>query len=133
VGQAGLLVADDAAREPGRHSIPGYRGRSAAANHAELCPARPILRSTRTGPYLLVEKGFRDAHVRLPRDAWHAEQAQRRHRVRLFGSYCRRLRKPITRRLMEKAKIFTAFYHLSELRSREDLIKGIIENMDYSM
>ncbi|KAI0036452.1 Rapamycin-insensitive companion of mTOR, N-term-domain-containing protein [Vararia minispora EC-137] len=35
--------------------------------------------------------------------------------------------------LMEKAKIFTAFYHLSELRSREDLIKGIIENMDYSI
>ncbi len=36
-------------------------------------------------------------------------------------------------RLMEKAKLFTAFYHLSELRSREDLIKGIIENIDYSM
>lgn len=34
---------------------------------------------------------------------------------------------------MEKFKIFTAFYHLSELRSREDLIKGIIENMDYGM
>lgn len=36
-------------------------------------------------------------------------------------------------RLMEKFKIFTAFYHLSELRSREDLIKGIMENLDYSM
>ncbi|THH20076.1 hypothetical protein EW146_g1188 [Bondarzewia mesenterica] len=36
-------------------------------------------------------------------------------------------------RLMEKFKVFTAFYHLSELRSREDLIKGIIENIDYSM
>ena len=36
-------------------------------------------------------------------------------------------------RLLEKFKIFTAFYHLSELRSREDLIKGIIENLDYSM
>ncbi|KIY45635.1 hypothetical protein FISHEDRAFT_66904 [Fistulina hepatica ATCC 64428] len=35
--------------------------------------------------------------------------------------------------LLEKAKIFTAFYHLSELRSREDLIKGIIENLDYSI
>lgn len=35
--------------------------------------------------------------------------------------------------LMEKAKLFTAFYHLSELRSREDLIKGIIENIDYSI
>lgn len=36
-------------------------------------------------------------------------------------------------RLLEKFKLFTAFYHLSELRSREDLIKGIIENLDYSM
>ncbi len=36
-------------------------------------------------------------------------------------------------RLMEKFKLFTAFYHLSELRSREDLIKGIIQNLDYSM
>ncbi|VDC00682.1 unnamed protein product [Peniophora sp. CBMAI 1063] len=35
--------------------------------------------------------------------------------------------------LMERFKIFTAFYHLSELRSREDLIKGIIENMDYGI
>ncbi|KAI0304497.1 Rapamycin-insensitive companion of mTOR, N-term-domain-containing protein [Multifurca ochricompacta] len=35
--------------------------------------------------------------------------------------------------LMEKARLFTAFYHLSELRSREDLIKGIIENIDYSI
>jgi len=36
-------------------------------------------------------------------------------------------------RLLEKFKVFTAFYHLSELRSREDLIKGIIENLDYNM
>ncbi|KAH9480426.1 Target of rapamycin complex 2 subunit ste20 [Psilocybe cubensis] len=35
--------------------------------------------------------------------------------------------------LLEKFKVFTAFYHLSELRSREDLIKGIIENLDYSI
>ncbi|KAF9475644.1 hypothetical protein BDN70DRAFT_883456 [Pholiota conissans] len=35
--------------------------------------------------------------------------------------------------LLEKFKIFTAFYHLSELRSREDLIKGIVENLDYSI
>jgi rapamycin-insensitive companion of mTOR len=34
---------------------------------------------------------------------------------------------------MEEAKLFTAFYHLSELRSRDDLMKGIIENIDYSM
>jgi rapamycin-insensitive companion of mTOR len=36
-------------------------------------------------------------------------------------------------RLMEKFKIFTAFYHLSELKSREDLIKAIIQNLDYTM
>ncbi len=36
-------------------------------------------------------------------------------------------------RLMERFKFFTSFYHLSELRSREDLIKGIIENLDYSL
>ncbi|KAG8949781.1 hypothetical protein FRC04_008321 [Tulasnella sp. 424] len=34
--------------------------------------------------------------------------------------------------LMEKAKIFTTFYHISELKSREDLIKAIIENIDYT-
>ncbi|KAJ2919190.1 hypothetical protein MD484_g1222, partial [Candolleomyces efflorescens] len=35
--------------------------------------------------------------------------------------------------ILEKSYIFTAFYHLSELRSREDLIKGIVENLDYSV
>ena len=39
----------------------------------------------------------------------------------------------LSHRLLEKFKLFTAFYHLSELRSREDLITGIIENLDYSM
>ncbi|KAF8349461.1 Rapamycin-insensitive companion of mTOR, N-term-domain-containing protein [Amanita rubescens] len=34
--------------------------------------------------------------------------------------------------LLEMFKVFTVFYHLSELRSREDLIKGIIENLDYT-
>ncbi|KAJ4482113.1 Rapamycin-insensitive companion of mTOR, N-term-domain-containing protein [Lentinula aciculospora] len=34
--------------------------------------------------------------------------------------------------ILESYKIFTAFYHLSDLKSREDLIKGIIENLDYS-
>jgi len=43
------------------------------------------------------------------------------------------MRVPPTFRLLEKFKIFTAFYHLSELRSREDLMKLIIENLDYSM
>ena len=33
---------------------------------------------------------------------------------------------------MEKFKVFTALYHLSEHRSRDDLIKGIIENIDYT-
>ncbi|KAJ6537472.1 Rapamycin-insensitive companion of mTOR, N-term-domain-containing protein [Mycena sp. CBHHK59/15] len=35
--------------------------------------------------------------------------------------------------LLQKFKIFTAFYHLSELQNREDLIKGIIENLDYNI
>lgn len=35
--------------------------------------------------------------------------------------------------LMEKSKIFTAFYHLSELRNREDLITAVITNLDYSI
>ncbi|KAJ3921151.1 Rapamycin-insensitive companion of mTOR, N-term-domain-containing protein [Lentinula edodes] len=34
--------------------------------------------------------------------------------------------------ILENYKIFTAFYHLSDLKSRDDLIKGIIENLDYS-
>ncbi|KAF9077790.1 Rapamycin-insensitive companion of mTOR, N-term-domain-containing protein [Rhodocollybia butyracea] len=35
--------------------------------------------------------------------------------------------------ILENYHIFTAFYHLSDLKSREDLIKGIIENLDYSI
>ncbi|KAF9242546.1 Rapamycin-insensitive companion of mTOR, N-term-domain-containing protein [Melanogaster broomeanus] len=35
--------------------------------------------------------------------------------------------------LMEKSKIFTAFYHLSELRDREDLITAVINNLDYTI
>ncbi|KAF8139513.1 Rapamycin-insensitive companion of mTOR, N-term-domain-containing protein [Mycena galopus ATCC 62051] len=35
--------------------------------------------------------------------------------------------------LLQKFKIFTAFYHLSELKDREDLVKGIIENLDYTI
>ncbi|KAL5482443.1 hypothetical protein ACEPAI_9037 [Sanghuangporus weigelae] len=34
--------------------------------------------------------------------------------------------------LLEKHKVFTCFYRMSELRSREDLIKSIIENIDYT-
>ncbi|RIA92645.1 Rapamycin-insensitive companion of mTOR, N-term-domain-containing protein [Glomus cerebriforme] len=36
-------------------------------------------------------------------------------------------------RLLEKFKIFNTFYRLTELRSREDLIKAIITNLDYSL
>jgi len=35
--------------------------------------------------------------------------------------------------LLEKFKIFTAFYHVSDLKSRDDLVKGIIDNIDYSI
>ncbi|KAH7915441.1 Rapamycin-insensitive companion of mTOR, middle domain-containing protein [Hygrophoropsis aurantiaca] len=35
--------------------------------------------------------------------------------------------------LLEKSKIFTAFYHLSELRNREDLVTIVITNLDYSI
>ena len=35
--------------------------------------------------------------------------------------------------LLDKHKIFTAFYHMTELRSREDLIKAVVENLDYNM
>lgn len=38
-----------------------------------------------------------------------------------------------TRRLMEKSKIFSSFYALCEMRSRGDLLKEVIENLDYSM
>lgn len=34
--------------------------------------------------------------------------------------------------LLTRFKFFTRFYHLSDLRSREDLIKAIIENLDYT-
>ncbi|GAA5918699.1 hypothetical protein JCM1841_006247 [Sporobolomyces salmonicolor] len=34
--------------------------------------------------------------------------------------------------LLDHFKFFTCFYHISELRSREDLVRAIIENVDYS-
>ena len=36
-------------------------------------------------------------------------------------------------KLMEKAKIFTLFYHLTDLRSREDIVTAAIENLSYEM
>ncbi|KAG0286513.1 hypothetical protein BGZ96_009391 [Linnemannia gamsii] len=48
----------------------------------------------------------------------------------MLGTLCR------TRngcRLLEKFKIFNLYYRLSELRSRDDIIKRIITSMDYSM
>ncbi|KIM25763.1 hypothetical protein M408DRAFT_203761 [Serendipita vermifera MAFF 305830] len=35
--------------------------------------------------------------------------------------------------LMESFKFFNSFYHLSDLKFREDLIKGIVENLDYTV
>ncbi|KAL4073251.1 Rapamycin-insensitive companion of mTOR, N-term-domain-containing protein [Scleroderma yunnanense] len=35
--------------------------------------------------------------------------------------------------LMEKTKIFTAFYHLIDLRNRDDLISAVITNLDYTI
>ncbi|EKM51823.1 uncharacterized protein PHACADRAFT_199326 [Phanerochaete carnosa HHB-10118-sp] len=35
--------------------------------------------------------------------------------------------------LLERFKFFTAFYHLTELRDRQDLIKAMIEHLDYSI
>jgi len=34
---------------------------------------------------------------------------------------------------MESFKFFNSFYHLSDLKFREDLIKGIIDNLDYTV
>lgn len=36
-------------------------------------------------------------------------------------------------RLLERFKIFTPLYHLSALRSRDDIVKAVIENVDYSI
>ncbi|KAJ1550519.1 hypothetical protein HK096_006497, partial [Nowakowskiella sp. JEL0078] len=36
-------------------------------------------------------------------------------------------------KLLEKFKIFDLFYHLTELRSRDDLVKAIISNLDYNI
>ncbi|TKY87021.1 hypothetical protein EX895_003698 [Sporisorium graminicola] len=35
-------------------------------------------------------------------------------------------------RLLERFKIFTPLYHLSALRSRDDIVRAVIENVDYS-
>lgn len=36
-------------------------------------------------------------------------------------------------KLMEKAKIFTLFYHLTDLKSREDIVTAMIENLSYEV
>ena len=41
--------------------------------------------------------------------------------------------KPLPRRLLEKFKLFTVFYSISELKNREDLVVRLIDNLDYSM
>lgn len=38
-----------------------------------------------------------------------------------------------TSRLLDHFKVFTSFYRISDLRSREDLAKAIIEHVDYTM
>ncbi|KAF7298974.1 hypothetical protein MIND_00845600 [Mycena indigotica] len=35
--------------------------------------------------------------------------------------------------LLQKFAIFTAFYHICELKEREDLVKNIVENLDYTI
>ncbi|KAF5369485.1 hypothetical protein D9758_002757 [Tetrapyrgos nigripes] len=35
--------------------------------------------------------------------------------------------------ILEKHNIFNAFYHLGDLKNRDDLIKGVIENLDYTI
>ncbi|KAJ7069741.1 Rapamycin-insensitive companion of mTOR, N-term-domain-containing protein [Mycena amicta] len=35
--------------------------------------------------------------------------------------------------LLQKFAIFTAFYHVCELKEREDMVKNIIENLDYNI
>lgn len=35
-------------------------------------------------------------------------------------------------RMIEQLRIFTTFYSISELRNRDDLVKAILANMDYS-
>lgn len=37
------------------------------------------------------------------------------------------------RRLLEKFKIFNLLYHLSAMRSRDDLIIAMITNLDYAL
>lgn len=36
-------------------------------------------------------------------------------------------------KLLERCRIFTPLYHLSELRSRDDIVKAVIENVDYTI
>jgi hypothetical protein len=35
--------------------------------------------------------------------------------------------------LLDQLKVFTAFYRISELRSRDDLVKAILLNIDYTL
>lgn len=86
--------------------------------------------STDVGSDFFQETDERDVDIRLFRDAWYSEQAERRPRVSVHSIMATEdVLTPYS--LLEKFKLFTAFYHLTELRSREDLLKGIIENLDY--
>ena len=106
--------------------------REAACALARLRPP-PRQRSPRRRVGLLEEAYARYSYIRLFRDARHAEQEERGYRVRcvLFvGQWTKNL---LFDRLLEKFKLFSAFYVLTELRGREDLVTGIIENLDYTM
>ena len=35
-------------------------------------------------------------------------------------------------KMLEKCRLFTTFYHVSELRNRDDILKAMLSNMDYS-
>ena len=89
---------------------------------------------TNIRPYLLEEAHAGHSHLWLFRDAGNLEQEERGNRVCFrFFRQCETRSNHSFIRLLEKFKLFSAFYVLTELRGREDLVTAIIENLDYSM
>jgi len=79
----------------------------------------------------------RDSHKWILPDARDSQSSSRGSRVRSEPSPSPKKIVRLTRRfsfrsLLTRFKFFTRFYHLSDLRSREDLIKAIIEDLDYT-
>lgn len=91
-----------------------------------------VQRHAKSRPYVLEKTNAGNTDLRILRYARHHEQTARRSRVGIF-EICACAILIVFYRILENYKLFTAFYHLSELRSREDLIKAMIENLDYSM